>query len=241
VEAITTPILPCPDLDTNISFYAALGLECTYRQRQPNPYAVVVGHGIELHVHGLDDYDPEAATGNVLVAVPDVDEMYETFAEGLRAAYGRLPAKGIPRIIRPRRRFGTVYGFSVVDPGGNWLRFSNLGDTEEAAEKRTGLLRVVDNAARHGDARGSEIDALDVLERGLARFADAPAPERAEALLYRAELAARLGRQELAAASLAEARALPLTESQREALAAEISHAVAVVDDRDRARRSDAR
>jgi hypothetical protein len=173
--------------------------------------------------------------------VPDVDVLYETFAAGLRAAYGTLPARGIPRVIRPRRRCGTVYGFSVVDPGGNWLRFSNLGDAEDDAERRTGLLRVVDNAARHGDARGNESVALDVLERGLARFADAPAPELAEALLYRAELAARLGRAEVAAASFAEARALPLTAAQRDTLAAEFTHAAAVVDDRDRARRSGGR
>jgi hypothetical protein len=64
-----------------------------------------------------------------------------------------------------------------------------------------------------------------VLERGLARFADAPAPELAEALLYRAELAARLGRAEVAAASLA----------------AEFTHAAVVVDDRGRARRSGGR
>ncbi len=80
----------------------------------------------------------------------------------------------IPRIIRPRRRFGTVYGFSVVDPGGNWLRFSNLGDTEEAAEKRTGLLRVVDNAAQLGDSHGDADAALDLLSAGLERFVDAP-------------------------------------------------------------------
>jgi catechol 2,3-dioxygenase-like lactoylglutathione lyase family enzyme len=226
---VTIPILPCADLDAMVSFYEALGFTRTYHQRRPNPYAVVEGDGIQLHVHGLDDYDPERATGNVLVAVGDVDDVYASFAERLRAVYGKLPAKGIPRIVRPRRRFGTVYGFSVVDPGGNWLRFSNLGDTEDGAEKRTGLLRVVDNAARHGDARGSDLDALDLLERGLERFAEAPAPERAEALLYRAELATRVGRTAVAAAALAEARALPLTEDEGRALEAEFAHATAIV------------
>ena len=143
---------------------------------------------------------------------------------GLREAFGRLPAAGVPRITRPRKRFGTVYGFSVVDPGGNWLRFSNLGDTEEGEAKRTGLLRVVDNAARHGDSRGSDADALDVLDRGLARFADAPGAERVEALLYRAEIALRLGRRDVAAASFAEANEVALDASDRARLATGFTH-----------------
>jgi catechol 2,3-dioxygenase-like lactoylglutathione lyase family enzyme len=228
--AVTIPILPCPDLDSTVSFYEALGFTRTYRQVRPNPYAVVARDGIQIHLYTIDHYDPETATGNVIVAVPDVDELYGAFASGLRATFGKLPAAGIPRIIRPRRRFGTVYGFSVVDPGGNWLRFSNLGDTEEAAEKRTGLLRVVDNAARLGDAHGDADAALGLLSAGIERFADAPVAERAEALLYRAELAARLGRPELATDSLAAARALSLDEAQRAALATEFAHATAVVE-----------
>jgi catechol 2,3-dioxygenase-like lactoylglutathione lyase family enzyme len=37
----TYPILPCPDIDRAIAFYAALGFQRTYRQKKPNPYAVV--------------------------------------------------------------------------------------------------------------------------------------------------------------------------------------------------------
>ena len=207
-----------------------MGFARTYRQTRPNPYAVVAREDIQIHLYSIEDYDPETATGNVIVAVPDVDELYGSFASGLRSAYGKLPAAGIPRIIRPRRRFGTVYGFSVVDPGGNWLRFSNLGDTEEAAEKRTGLLRVVDNAARLGDAHGDVDAALDLLSAGLERFADAPVAERAEALLYHAELAARRGQPGVASESLDAATALPLDDAQRAALASEFAHATAVVE-----------
>lgn len=37
----------------------------------------------------------------------------------VKGAYRKLPVAGIPRILRPRKRYGTVRGFSVVDPGGN--------------------------------------------------------------------------------------------------------------------------
>jgi catechol 2,3-dioxygenase-like lactoylglutathione lyase family enzyme len=39
------PILPCPDLDEAIAFYAALGFERTYRQVRPNPE---LDHAVEL-------------------------------------------------------------------------------------------------------------------------------------------------------------------------------------------------
>jgi catechol 2,3-dioxygenase-like lactoylglutathione lyase family enzyme len=228
---VTIPILPCRDLDEAITFYEALGFERTFRQTRPNPYAVVALEDIQIHLFGLDDFDPQQSTGNVIVAVPDPDGLYEDFAAGLRAAYGKLPSAGIPSVLRPRKKFGTVRGFSVVDPGGNWSRFSRLDDTEEEAakEKTTGLARVIDNAARQGDARGDDGAALTVLENGLARFTDAPSVVRVRALLYRAELAVRLDDRALAVTSLDEARALDLTDDQRSAVEADLAHAAELV------------
>jgi catechol 2,3-dioxygenase-like lactoylglutathione lyase family enzyme len=230
---VTIPILPCRDLDEAIDFYAALGFERTYRQQRPNPYAVVQRDDIQIHLFGLDDFDPAASTGNVIVAVPDPDQLYEAFAAGLRARFGKLPSVGIPRILRPRKKLGTVRGFSVVDPGGNWLRVSKLGDTEEEAnqERPTGLARVIDNAARLGDAKGDDAMAMGILDKGLARFADEQGAVRVRALLYKAELAVRVNDQALAAASLADAEAIPLTDAERDELAPDIEHARSLVED----------
>ncbi len=228
---LTFPILPCRDLDESVGFYEAMGFTRTYRQRRPNPYAVVARDDIHIHLFGLEDFDPHGSLGNVIVAVPDPDSLYASFAAGLRAAYGKLPSAGIPRILRPRKRFGTVRGFSVVDPGGNWLRVSRLGDTEDEArkERTTGLARVIENAARQGDARGDDRAALDVLATGMARFADAPAADRVRALLYRAELAVRLDDRSLATASLAEAGTIPLTDEDRALVDADLAHATELV------------
>jgi catechol 2,3-dioxygenase-like lactoylglutathione lyase family enzyme len=138
---VTIPILPCRQLDDSIPFYEALGFKGTYRQNRPNPYAVVVREDIQIHLFAMDDFDPEQSYGSVIVAVPDPDELYEDFAAGPRAVYGKLPSAGIPRILRPRKKQGTVRSFSVVDPDGNWLRISRLGYTEDEAEdqKTTGL------------------------------------------------------------------------------------------------------
>jgi len=228
---VTIPILPCRVLDGSITFYEALGFRQTYRQRRPNPYAVVAREDIQIHLFGLDDFDPATSTGNVIVAVPDPDPLYESFASGLRTTFGRLPSAGIPRILRPRKRFGTVRGFSVVDPGGNWLRFSKLGDTEEEAKKEpaAGLARVVENAARQGDARGHDGAALEVLDKGLARFPDAPPLERVRALLYRAELGVRLDDRNVATSALAAACAVPLSDQERATVEPDLSHATELV------------
>ena len=84
-------------------------------------------------------------------------------------------------------------GFTLVDVGGNWLRFYRAGDTEDDHDRSvSGLARVLMGAARQGDSHGDEATAAQMLDRGLARHADAPAAQRVEAMIYRAELALRL-------------------------------------------------
>jgi hypothetical protein len=167
----------------------------------------------------------------VIIAVPDPDRLYQDFAAGLRKRYGRLPVAGIPRLLRPRKKYGTVRGFSVVDVGGNWLRIYKLGETEQedSAEKAEGLTQIIYVAARLGDAHGDEALALKTLENGLTRFADAPAIELAKAYLYRAELAVRTRDYELARSSLNAANALDLRDEERAALEEEFAHAAELV------------
>ena len=228
----TYPALPCTDIDEAISFYESLGFRKTYRQVRPNPYAVVALEDIQIHLFGMEGFDPAQSYGTVIIAVPDPDRLYQDFAAGLRKAYGKLPVAGIPRILRPRKKYGTVRGFSVVDVGGNWLRIYKLGETEEedSAEKAEGLAQILYVAARLGDAHGDEALALKTLENGLARFADARAMELARAYLYRAELAVRTDDYELAQASLRAAKSLELTQEEKTALEEEFAHVTELVD-----------
>ncbi len=221
----TYPMLPCRDIDEAITFYKALGFVQTYRQLRPNPSAVVAREDIQIHLFGIDNFNPADSYGSVIVVVPDPDALYQAFADGLRAAYGKLPVAGIPRLLRPRKKYGTVRGFSVVDVGGNWLRIYKSGDTEEqeAEEKATGLAQIVLTAARLGDAHGDEALALKTLENGIARFTDAPAIDQVRAFLYRAELALRLKDHELAQSSLAAAETLTLTDDEQTAIAEELA------------------
>jgi catechol 2,3-dioxygenase-like lactoylglutathione lyase family enzyme len=219
------PILPCPDIDEAIAFYEALGFRRTFRQLRPYPCAVVERDDMAVHLSGIEGFDPQQSYASVIIVVPDPDALHASFAAGLRAAYGKLPVAGVPRMVRPRKRWGTVYGFSVVDAGGNWLRFSKLGASEgEDDEAEPGLARNLDVAARLADAKGDDAGAMATLSRAIDRYPDALPIDRARALLYRADLAVRLDSQELAAASLAEALAIELDDADRESIAAEVSH-----------------
>lgn len=227
----TYPCLPCGDLDEAIMFYEALGFIRTYRQLAPNPYAVVAREDFQVHLFGMKDFNPAESYGSVIVVVPDVDALYHAFAAGLRTAYKKLPTAGIPRILRPRKKFGTVRSFSVVDVGGNWLRISKLGDTEEkaAAEKTTGLARILLVAARLGDAHGDDAKALKTLESGLRRFPEAPVTDFARAMLYRAELAVRLGDPALARSSLSAVLALKMSEKETAIIAPELDQTIELI------------
>ena len=219
----TYAILPCRTLDDVLPFYEALGFVVTFRQERPNPYLVVRREDLHLHFAAIDGFDPEQSYASVIVVVPDAEALYQAFAAGLRAAYGRVPTTKIPRLLRPRRKRGTVGGFSVVDPGGNWLRVSRQGDTEDAQPVLRGLPLAVASAARIGDAKGDDAGAARMLDNALARHAGAPAVERLPALVYRAELANRLGDAEGTRAAIAAARELPLSPEEREQLRADLA------------------
>lgn len=228
----TYPALPCADVDESIAFYESIGFKRTFRQVRPNPYAVVAREDLHIHLFGIDGFDPADSYGTAIVVVPDPDALYQDFAAGLRKARGKLPVTGIPRITRPRKKYGTVRGFSVVDPGGNWLRISKLGESEEtdSAEKATGLPQILYVATRLGDAHGDEPLALKTLESGLSRFGPSASPaDLARAYLYRAELAVRTGDVALARTSLDAADAVELSPDVRDALADEFAGAAEIV------------
>jgi catechol 2,3-dioxygenase-like lactoylglutathione lyase family enzyme len=227
----TYACLPCADLDQSIAFYQSLGFKPTYRQLRPNPYAVVALEDIHIHLFGMDGFNPEHSYGTVIVVVPDPDSLYSAFAAGLRQAFGKLPVSGIPRILRPRKKFGTVSGFSVVDPGGNWLRISKLNENEQehSAENTEGLAQIIYVAARLGDAHGDEAKALKTLENGLARFPDAPALDRVKAYIYRAELAVRTHNRELAQSSLALINSIELMKDEKTVIADELAYVTGLI------------
>ena len=179
-------------------FHLLLGLEATYQQKSPNPYAVVRRGGIELHFFGLKGLKPEEEFGTCVVLVPEVERLHQTFAAALRQAYGELSIAGFPRIMRMKPGQSR---FTVIDPAGNSVIFikreahSATGDDERKSGEQTQprLAKAVDTAAKLRDQKGDDVAAAKVLEVALARNDPAASVGRARALAARAELAVASG------------------------------------------------
>jgi hypothetical protein len=221
----TVPLLPCRSIDEISEFYQTLGFIQTYRQVRPNPYLALQREDLQLNFFGIPDFKPEDSYGSCLVLVPDTGALYAAFAEGMRAAYGKLLVAGIPRMTRPRKRknAGNLSGFSVIDPGGNWIRI--LATAGEPAKEELGsLARSLQSAVVMGDSHGFDDQAVRILDAALMRDQDtAPAADLLEALAYRAELAVRSDDAARARDLLAQADRVPLAEAERHALAATLT------------------
>ena len=185
---LTIPLLPCPSIDEIASFYEMLGFEITYRQTRPNPHVAVKREDINLHFFGMDGYDPAQSYSTCLVIVADASELFEAFAAGMRSVHGKLLLSGIPRMTRPRLRNDRYTGFTVIDPGGNWIRIHKAAKEPEAQTK---LAKAMENAARQADARGDERQGLKILEGALKR-ATGDEPEFQAVREYRDELVERI-------------------------------------------------
>ncbi|WP_229070138.1 VOC family protein [Actinoplanes sp. DH11] len=121
---VTIPLLPCASIDDIIAFYEVLGFRTTYQQRKPNPSAALQREDLNLHFFEMPEFRPEQSYGSCLVLTTDIKGLHEAFAAGMRSAYGKVLVAGIPRMTRPRARknYDGLGGFTVVDPGGNWIR-----------------------------------------------------------------------------------------------------------------------
>ena len=217
---ITVPLLPCRDIDEIVEFYGMLGFTKTYYQRLPNPMVALKREDINLQFFGMpEEFKPEDSYGSCLVIVHDTWELYRAFADGMRAAHGKLLVSGIPRMTRPRQRKNAdnFSGFSVIDPGGNWIRImaakAEPGATEAVQSK---LAKSFASAIVMGDSHGFDERAAQILDGALQRSADtASATELLEALAYRAELALRLNDTSGADRALERAQSLKLSEGDR--------------------------
>ena len=236
----TIPILPCRSIDDVLAFYRALGFTVTYQQQRPNTFAIVARGGIELQFFVLKELDPAASYSTCYVITQDVDALYESFRGGLRATFGRIPSRGIPRIGPLRDMAYGVRQFIVVDPGGNYIRIGQPIVARPALATETGgrLERALEAAIMLADSRSDEAGAAKVLE---SAFRDDPPVAGAvavRALILRADLAMRMGDVDEARARLADASAISLSSAERQSIgddlrrAAELEEALGVAADR---------
>jgi hypothetical protein len=214
------PLLPCASIDEIRDFFTPLDFQVTYRQLRPSPYLALQREGIDLHYFAMDGFKPEDSYGSCLIVVQDTEPLFDAFAAGLRAQFGKLPLTGFPRITRPRRRknAGNLSGFSLVDPAGNWLRVvTDMADKPEQVAPATGrLAKAMANAIVFADSKGDVAQATSLLAKALASDpVEFPVVERIEALAYLAELRVREGEPAAALVVIDQISSLRLTDAQR--------------------------
>jgi hypothetical protein len=215
---VTVPLLPCASIDDIEAFYGVLGFRTTYKQRKPYACVGVQREDLNLQFFEIAGFDPEQSYGSCLVLTADIEGLHRAFAAGMRAAYGKVLVSGTPRMTRPRARKNAdgVGGFSVIDPGGNWIRVFRDAATTVPVPATTPagrLAKALANAVVQADSRGSAGQAVRILDSALAQpRADDDSVEQVEVLVYRAELAMVLHDPKTAAEMLARAESVTLTE-----------------------------
>ncbi|GAA2660791.1 MULTISPECIES: glyoxalase [Actinosynnema] len=192
----TVPLLWCTSAEETLAFWRALGFETAYEQTRPYLYLVFAWSGMALHYAKAPEHvDPESeSTGGCLVMVDSVAAYHAAFTAAMRAAHGKVPSKGVPRITRFRQGSSR---FTVVDPSGNSLVFIQRDEPEVeygGSSALEGLAKVLDNARVLSEFKQDPKAAFRALNSGLRRHGDgAPAVERAVALGMLIDLAEEAG------------------------------------------------
>ncbi|WP_280296430.1 glyoxalase [Nocardia abscessus] len=212
------PQLWTEDLAGTLDFYKTLGYAVTHEQIRPYVYGAVEDHGCALHfVPAPKGGDVPAERTGCLVMVDDVASRHQAFTAALRAHYGKIPAKGLPRITRFRPGQSR---FTVVDPAGNQVIYIQRDEPPKVdyggSEELDGLAKALDNARILRDFKTDDKAAFRVLEVGLGRFrAEAPRLDVARALAALAELAVASEDPGRAEQFRAELRAMRLSAGER--------------------------
>jgi hypothetical protein len=219
MNSTTIPALPCESMDEMLIFYQAIGFEVTYKQKAPNPYAVV-HHADEydLHFFWLKQLKSEDNFSTCLIVVPEVENLHAQFVEKLKSHLGKIPSKGFPRISRMKPK---QTRFTLTDVAGNSIIYIKRGkeDEEKAQEylqsDQTSLQKALSTAARLRDFKNDDKAAAKVLDTVLAREGQGTLVEYAKVLIARIDLAVALDEIEKAREIHARLKILGLSDPDK--------------------------
>jgi hypothetical protein len=224
--ARTVPLLPCVAPEATVDFYEALGFEVTYRQTKPYLYLAFRLDTVELNFKdAAPDLDiGHELTGGCLVYVDDVAGYHADFSGRLRQRYGRVSARGLPRIQRLRPGQSR---FQILDPSANCILFVNRAESDieyGGAASLSGLAKALDNVRIFRDFKNDDELAARALDTALHRHREtADRLDLARALADRVELAVALADGVHEAAAETELEAMALTAAEKDAIAPELT------------------
>ncbi|NBE51260.1 bleomycin resistance protein [Streptomyces boluensis] len=199
----TIPLLPCHAVEPLVEFYVALGFEVTFQQKSPYPYVVVERGDVELQFFGMKGFDPAASYGACYVLTEEVDALFETFRAGLKAVYGKVPGRGLPRIGPLKDMAYDMRQFLLTDPSGNSIRVGQPiegGDGHIKPAPPGTFERALHFATLFADSKEDLAGAARILDRVIGLRNEKPTPvQRVRILALRGDIAHRAGDAELAA------------------------------------------
>jgi hypothetical protein len=204
------PILPCRSIDEQAQFYAALGFAESYRQTRPNPCLEVRRGGIVLQFYGLRAHEPGSRYDTCFALLDedvDVDDLHAAFRAGLKAHFGRVPTRGLPRLGALGTVADDVRQFIVTDPAGNQVRIGRRVGAAALPAGRAG--RALHTATRLAESKQDPDAAARVLDPVLDELAAAGGPTAVRALVLRAGIAAAQDDRALVRELVERARAVP--------------------------------
>lgn len=195
-----TPIFPCQSLDELLAFYESLGFAVTYRQKSPNPYAVLERGWIRLDFYALKNHVPGRCYHVCYINTLETDALYEAFSSALRRKNGKLPTRGLPRISELRDKSYGIREFTLTDIAGNYLKIGRpLSKTEAevlpaaiaAASERLSLAL---NYAYKCEGEADEVEKVtQVLDKAIERDGDKHCRNLFKVMTLRADMAIAQG------------------------------------------------
>ena len=149
--------------------------------------------------------------------VDAVAPYHAAFTTAMRAAHGKVLAKGLPRITRYRPGASR---FTVMDPSGNSIIFIQRDEPAEVeyggSKRLQGLAKVLDNARILREFKNDDLAAFRALNSGLRRHGDTASPvEQATALAVLIELSTAFEAPQRVAEWGARLGRITLTEDER--------------------------
>lgn len=176
------PIFRSGDPAADLAFWTALGFEILHDQRRPYIYLSVRRGDLQV------DFSGQVPAATALFLVDDADALNAAFRAGIKAATGRVPRTGTPRIGLVSQQ-KSDRRFNMTDPSGNHVIAITPGAQEERLD-RSPLAQAV--AAARLSAYGKEDLAWAAahLDRALAAGTAEPAATQLAAWVLRADVAA---------------------------------------------------
>jgi hypothetical protein len=223
------PTLHCASAEETLEFFQALGFEVTYRQTRPYLYLAFRWSGFDLHYgrapQGLDP--AREHTGGCLVMVDEVAPYHAALTAAMRRHYGKVLARGLPRITRYRTGASR---FTLMDPSGNQIIFIQRDEPEEleygGAKELEGLAKALDQGRIFREFKNDDRAALRHVGSALRRHGDrAPVVDVALALATLIELSTALGETDPVPEWMERLQGLDLSADERRRVEAELDTA----------------